>query len=92
MYKFRRRWKDRLPFATSTLLIASFAAAPAMGQIEALRNADDQYIQGLREQGMSDLLERFSEVEPPEDPIARLALDVSLKEFVSSDLLARATQ
>lgn len=85
---FSRRWS----------LVAASAAAlavlvvPVQAQIEALRNGDDQYIQGLREQGMSDLLQRFSETDPPEDPIARLALDVSLKEFVASDLLVRATQ
>lgn len=82
----------RLPrFATSVLLAAAFAA-PATAQIEALRNGDDQYIEGLRDLGMSDLLQRFSETDPPADPIAKLALDVSLKEFVASDLLARAAQ
>jgi|GEM_PF-2467788 len=77
------------------LMVAPLTIAvtlPAFAQVKALRAADDQFIQGLREQGMSDLLERFSEADPPEDPIARLALDVSLKEFVASDLLARATQ
>ncbi len=80
-------WLTRLLF-----LLPLGGALPAAAQIEALRNGDDQYIQGLREQGMSDLLQRFSETDPPEDPIAKLALDVSLKEFVASDLLARATQ
>lgn len=86
-----RRLHDRLPVLAVSLAAAGIAL-PSVGQIEALRNGDDQYIQGLREQGMSELLERFSEVDPPKDPIAKLALDVSLKEFVASDLLARATQ
>lgn len=81
------------PWLASTLSVVSIGLAlPVAGQIQALRNADDQFVQGLREQGMSDLLDRFSESDPPEDPIAKLALDVSLKEFVASDLLARATQ
>nr|MBX2851349.1 hypothetical protein [Phycisphaeraceae bacterium] len=86
-----RRLNACLP-AFVVSVVAAGLALPSAGQIEALRNGDDQYIQGLREQGMSDLLERFSEIDPPKDPIARLALDVSLKEFVASDLLARATQ
>lgn len=72
--------------------LALSSALPAFGQLEILRRGDDQFIQGLREQGMSDLLDRFVESDPPEDPIARLALDVALKEFVASDLLARATR
>lgn len=74
------------------LLVPLGIALPATAQYKALRNADDQYVQGLRDQGMSDLLERFSDVDPPEDPIAKLALDVSLKDFIASDLLVRATQ
>ena len=80
-------WMSRL-----LLSVPLMGAMPAAGQIEALRSGDDQYIQGLREQGMSELLQRFSETDPPQDPIAKLALDVSLKEFVASDQLARATQ
>ena len=85
-----RRLQNHLPALAASLAIVG--ALPAAAQIEALRNGDDQYIQGLRDQGMSDLLERFSETDPPTEPIAKLALDVSLKEFVASDLLARATQ
>ncbi|MEM9346091.1 MAG: hypothetical protein AAGB26_05695 [Planctomycetota bacterium] len=88
----RQRLIARLPLISTAAAAVLGSAMPAAAQIEALRNGDDQYIQGLREQGMSDLLLRFSEVDPPEDPIARLALDVSLKEFIASDLLARATQ
>lgn len=66
------------------------AAMPANAQVKALRSGDDQYIKALRDEGMSDLLQRFVEVDPPEDPIARLALDVALKQFVADDLLARA--
>lgn len=82
----------RLPMIPVLAVALAWGSRPASAQIEALRNGDDQYIQGLRDQGMSDLLLRFSEIDPPKDPIAKLALDVSLKEFIASDLLARATQ
>lgn len=88
----RRRLINRLPLAAVSLSAVAGMVMPAAAQIEALRTGDDQYVQGLRDQGMSDLLQRFSETDPPKDPIARLALDVSLNEFVASDLLARATQ
>lgn len=88
-----QRLNSRLPlFAVPVLAIAAGCSQPASAQIQALRNGDDQYIDGLREQGMSELLQRFSETDPPQDPIAKLALDISLKEFIASDLLARATQ
>lgn len=87
------RLTDRLPLiAVSVLAFTCVLSQSAAAQIKALRNGDDQYVQSLREQGMSDLLQRFVESDPPEDPIARLALDVALKEFVASDLLARAAQ
>ncbi|MFK7790935.1 MAG: hypothetical protein AB8C95_15765, partial [Phycisphaeraceae bacterium] len=86
-----KKINTRLPGIATAVLLAAGFSLPVSAQIEALRNGDDQYIDGLREQGMSDLLQRFSETDPPTDPIARLALDVSLKEFVASDLLARAT-
>jgi hypothetical protein len=79
-----------LPLVAAALAVC--VTLPATAQIKELRKGDDQYIQGLREQGMSELLQRFSETDPPEDPIAKLALEVSLNEFVASDLLARATQ
>lgn len=82
-------WMARL-LAVTPLALA--LTAPAYGQIGALRNSDDQFIQGLREQGMSDLLERFVETEPPEDPIAQLALKIALQEFVADDLLARVRE
>ncbi|MFN3166853.1 MAG: hypothetical protein ACE37H_07295 [Phycisphaeraceae bacterium] len=82
-------WMARL-LAPAVLLFAN--AGPALGQIEALRNSDDQFIQGLRERGMSDLLGRFVEADPPQDPIAKLALDVALKEFVADDQLERARE
>jgi len=81
-------WLARVLIASPLALIAS---GPAMAQYKALRNNDDQFIQGLREQGMSDLLERFVEADPPSDPIAQLALQVALNEFVADDLLARAS-
>lgn len=87
-----QRLTERLLPATAPMIAAAVLALPATAQIEALRNGDDQYIQGLREQGMSDLLQRFSETDPPEDPIAKLALEISLKDFIASDMLARATQ
>jgi hypothetical protein len=74
--------------APAVLLTA--CAGPSAAQIGALRNSDDQFIQGLRERGMSDLLGRFVEADPPQDPIAKLALDVALKEFVADDQLERA--
>ena len=87
-----QKMNTRLPrIATSVLLAGSFSL-PVCAQIDAIRKLDDQYIQSLREQGMSDLLQRFSETDPPEDPIAKLALDVSLKEFVANDQLARAAR
>ncbi|MEO0477113.1 MAG: hypothetical protein AAF085_14250 [Planctomycetota bacterium] len=82
---------SRLPALAFCFSAAVGVSISASAQIEALRNADDQYIQGLRDSEMAELLERFSEIDPPEDPIAKLALDVSLKEFVASDLLKRAT-
>lgn len=88
----RQRMNDHLMLIAMPVVAAVVLALPATAQMKALRNGDDQYIQGLRDQGMSDLLERFSETDPPEDPIARLALDISLNEFIASDLLARATQ
>ena len=87
MYLLAKRAARFLP----ALLIAMGGTTASHAQVSALRNNDDQFIQSLREQDMSDLLERFVETEPPDDPIARLALDVALKEFVSEDLLERAT-
>lgn len=63
-----------------------------MGQVEALRQKDDQFIQALRDQGMSDLLNRFVEVAPPEDPIARLNLEIAQKEFLAEDTWARSNE
>ncbi len=74
--------------ATLSLL----ACAPVSAQIEALRQSDDQFIRGLRERGMSDLLERFVEKDPPKDPIAQLALEVALKEFIADERMARASE
>lgn len=89
----RPKISDRLPLAVVTAVLASMAyALPMVAQMKALRNADDQFIQGLREQGMSDLLDRFSESDPPKDPIAKIALDISLKEFIAKDLFDRASQ
>lgn len=82
-------WMARL---LTPAVLALAVGSPAVGQIKALRNSDDQFIQGLREQGMSDLLGRFVDTDPPQDPIARLALDVALKEFVADDLYTRAGQ
>ena len=61
-------------------------------QVDILRNSDDQFIQDLREQGMSDLLKHMIETDPPKDPINRLVADVNLKQFIADDLLARASE
>lgn len=91
MFKLEASIK-RLLLACPLAAAALAAAAPAAGQIQALKNADDQFIQGLKDQGMSELLDRFVQTDPPEDPIAKLALDVALKGFVAEDLIKRADQ
>lgn len=70
----------------------AFCASPTLAQLKSLRTADDQFIQGLREQGMSDLLGHFEKVFPPEDPIALLALKVANNEFLADDQLRRASE
>ncbi len=84
--------KPRLARLLTPALLACACAAPALGQMKALRQSDDQFIRGLREQGMSDLLEHFVETDPPQEPVAQLALEIALKEFVADDRLARASQ
>lgn len=87
------------PAGLARLLIAPLVGVgmllPAwgvLGQVEALRNKDDQFIQALRDQGMADLLNRFVEVAPPEDPIARLNLEIAQKEFLAEDTWARSDE
>lgn len=83
------RWMARLLTATA---VSAVSAGSVSAQVSELRKSDDQFIQGLREQGMSDLLDRFREASPPEDPVAKAALDVALLEFVADDLLQRAAE
>lgn len=77
------------------LLPAMLLAGPAMGQMEALRDRDDQFIQGLREEGLSDLLGRFVEQVEDQgdlDPVAKAQLVVAQQEFLASESLARAVE
>lgn len=92
MLKIGPRIARPLPLAALATSLSLVAAAPAAAQIEALRRGDDQFIEELREQGMSDLLQHFVETDPPQDPVNRLVLDVALKRFVADDLLARASE
>lgn len=85
------------PTLTQSMLLALFGlscvllpAWSASAQMNALRNKDDQFIQALRDQGMSDLLDRFVEVAPPEEPIARRSLEIAQQQFRAEDTYARA--
>lgn len=71
-------------------LFSVCAACSGRAQLSSLKESDDQYIQGLRDMGMSELLERFVEADPPTDPIAKLALEIALNMFVSTEELKRA--
>ncbi|XAL98654.1 hypothetical protein OT109_13825 [Phycisphaeraceae bacterium D3-23] len=76
------------------LLPALLLAGPSFGQMEALRDRDDQFIQGMREEGLSDLLGRFVERVGDEDmdPVAKAQLVIAQQEFLASESLARAVE
>lgn len=78
--------------ALLVLLCGGLPAGKASAQVDALRQKDDQFIQALRDQGMSDLLDRFVEVDAPEEPIARRTLEVAQSQFAADNALERAIE
>ncbi|MEM9415239.1 MAG: hypothetical protein AAGA29_07170 [Planctomycetota bacterium] len=77
------------------LLPALLLAGPSWGQMEALRERDDQFIQGMREEGLSDLLGRFVErlgEDGELDPVAKAQLVIAQQEFLATESLARAVE
>lgn len=85
----RRCWKF-----WPTLALSLLVAPASVGQIEALRQHDDQFIQGLREAGMPELLGRFVEQvdEDALDPVARQQLIIAQREFAATERFQRAVE
>lgn len=83
-------------FKAKGLLAASLSLAMtggALAQSPALRARDDQFIQGLRDQGMTELFEQYREQvvnDPDLDPVTRHELTITQKEFQAENLLKRA--
>jgi hypothetical protein len=75
------------------VLVSALVGPAASAQMEQLYRNDDQFIQGLREAGMSELLGRFVEQVDERgglEPIAQRQLQVALYEFAASDSFQRA--
>lgn len=82
-------------FLATTLMLAVCGGLPVSAQMEQLYRNDDRFIQGLREAGMSELLERF--VEQVDDrgglqPIAQRQLQIALHEFAADERFQRAVE
>lgn len=79
----------------SLVLASACFVVPVSAQMEQLYRNDDQFIQGLREAGMSELLGRFVEQVEARgglEPIAQRQLQIALHEFAASERFQRAVE